>query len=28
MKINAAKNLAGFVKNPTPKKIIPSPFDK
>ncbi|NUJ98153.1 NADP-dependent malic enzyme [Candidatus Gracilibacteria bacterium] len=28
MKINAAKNLAEYVKNPNPKKIIPSPFDK
>ncbi len=28
MKINAAIALAGAVKNPTPEKIIPSPFEK
>ncbi len=28
IKINVARNLAGMIKNPTPKKIIPSIFDK
>lgn len=28
MKLNAAEALAAYVKNPTPEKIIPSPFDE
>lgn len=28
MKIKAAENLANFVKNPSPEKIIPSPFEE
>jgi len=28
MKIAAAKGLAGFVKKPTPNKIVPGPFEK
>lgn len=28
MKLKAAENLANFVKNPCPDKIIPSPFDE
>lgn len=27
MKVKAAENLAAYVKNPSPEKIIPSPFD-
>ncbi len=28
MKLQAAENLANFVKNPSPEKIIPSPFEE
>jgi malic enzyme len=28
MKIKAAENLANAVVNPTPEKIIPSPFEE
>lgn len=28
MKLNAAEALAAYIKNPTPEKIIPSPFDE
>jgi hypothetical protein len=28
MKIKAAEALASFVKEPTPEKIIPSPFEE
>jgi malate dehydrogenase (oxaloacetate-decarboxylating) len=28
MKLQAAKNLAGLVKKPTPQKIVPGPFEK
>jgi len=27
MKVKAAENLAAYVENPSPEKIIPSPFD-